>query len=309
MNLAAPPKTSTLVGIALAIAATACFACLDTTTRFVTIAGVPMIMALWVRYGIQALSTTALTRRRWAEGIWRTAHPKYHLVRGLLLMGSSLFVFLGLKHMPVGEFTAIAMITPLVVTVIAAYFFKEPISPLRWLLLVAGFVGTMMIIRPGGESFNWGLLFPLGSVATNTGFQLLTSRLARTEDPMTMQLYSGWIGFTITAVLLPFAWSPEVAWHDALALVIMGTAATLGHWLFILAFARAPATVLSPYFYGQIGFAMLGGWLIFAHVPDLWSLRGMALIALSGCVGAWLTRHEERHKVVDVLQEDFHPET
>ena len=298
-----------LVGIALAIAATACFACLDTATRFVTLAGVPMIMALWVRYGFQALSTTALTRRQWSKGIWRTQHPKYHLLRGLLLMGSSLLVFMCLKHMPVGEFTAIAMITPLLVTVIAARLFKEPISPLRWILLAAGFGGTMMIIRPGSDAFNWGLLFSLGSVATNTGFQLLTSRLARTEDPMTMQLYTGWTGFAVTTVLLPMAWTPEVAWHVHFALAVMGIMATLGHWLFILAFARTPATVLAPYMYGQIGFAMLGGWLLFSHIPDDWSLRGIGLIAVSGCVGAWLTRHEARHKVVDVLQEDFHPET
>ena len=304
-----PATPKTLVGIALAIAATACFACLDTATRFVTVAGVPMIMALWVRYGFQALTTTGLTRRQWSQGIWRTAHPKYHLVRGVLLLGSSLFVFMGLRHMPVGEFTAIAMITPLLVTVIAAYFFHEPLSPLRWLLLVAGFGGTIMIIRPGSDAFNWGLLFSLGSVATNTGFQLLTSRLARTEAPMTLQLYTGWTGFAITTLLLPLAWSPQQAWHDVLPLVVMGVMATFGHWLFILAFARAPATVLSPYMYGQIGFAMLGGWLLFAHVPDAWSLRGMGLIALSGCMGAWLTQHEERHKLVDILQEDFHPET
>ena len=98
-----------MAGIGLAIAATACFATLDTTTKFIS-ASVPLMMALWVRYASQAVATTLVALPARGRALLKTANPKFQLLRGLLLMGSSMFAFFSLKHMPVGEFTAIVMI-------------------------------------------------------------------------------------------------------------------------------------------------------------------------------------------------------
>lgn len=215
-------------------------------------------------------------------------------MRGLLLLLSSLFAFFSLKYMPVAEFTAIGAIVPLIITLLAATALGEKVSALRWSLVLGGFAGTLIIIRPGGEDFDWFLLLPLGLVATNTGFQVLTSKLARTEDPITMHLYTGWIGTLLASVSLPFVWTALPSWSLWGWLVLMGGAATVGHFLLILAYMRAPAATLTPYLYAQIGFAMLGGWIAFSHVPDRWSMAGMVLIALCGAAGAWLTARESR---------------
>ena len=286
-------RASALTGIALLVAALACFAVLDTTTKFVSLS-VPLLMALWFRYAFQAIATTVavLPRRGWS--LLRTAHPKFQCLRGVLLLTTSVLAFYSLKYMPVGEFTAIVMIAPLAITLLAATVLKEQVSPLRWLLVAGGFAGTLVIIRPGSDAFNWASLLPLGLVASNAWFQVLTSKLARTEDPVTMHLYTGWVGTLIASMALPFVWTHLPAWWLWLALCFMGLMATVGHFMLILAYQRAPAATLTPFLYAQIAFAMLGGWLVFSHVPDNGSLAGIAMIAVCGAAGAWLTVRERR---------------
>jgi drug/metabolite transporter (DMT)-like permease len=279
--------------VALVLGACACFAALDTTTKYVS-ASVPLLMALWFRYMFQAVATTLIVLPARGMSALRTLHPKFQCLRGVLLLASSLLAFASLKYMPVGEFTAIVMITPLAITLLAATALKEQVSPLRWALVAGGFAGTLIIIRPGGQAFSWASLLPLGLVVTNAWFQVLTSKLARTEDPVTMHLYTGWVGALLASVALPLVWTALPHWWLWAALCFMGLMATVGHFILILAYQRAPAATLTPYLYGQIAFAMLGGWLVFSHVPDGWSMLGMVMIAICGAAGAWLTMRESR---------------
>jgi len=286
----------TLAGIGLVVLAVACFAVLDTTAKLSTSA-VPILMGVWFRYAFQAVATTLVLLPRYGVAVLRTEHPRYQLLRGSLLLVSSTLAFLSLRYMPLAEFTSIVLIAPLVVTLFAATVLKEEVSPLRWALVAGGFVGTLVILRPGGTVFSWAILLPLGLVVSNAWFQVLTSRLARTEKPLTMHFYSGWVGTLIASVALPFAWAPLPGWHWWAILCLMGFMGTVGHLFLILAYQRAPASTLTPYLYGQIGFAMLTGWVMFSQVPDLASLVGMALIAVCGAAGAWLTVRERKEPI------------
>jgi drug/metabolite transporter (DMT)-like permease len=282
-----------LAGIALVVSASACFAALDTTTKYVS-ASVPLLMALWFRYLFQAVATAAVVLPKRGLAVWRTQHLAWQLVRGLLLLTSSLLAFLSLRYLPVGEFTAIVMIAPLVITLLAATLLKERVSARRWLLVAGGFAGTLIIIRPGSGSFGWSSLLPLALVASNAWFQVLTSKLARTEDPVTMHLYTGWTGTLLASLALPYVWTNlSDPWLWA-GLCFMGLMATVGHFALILAYYRAPAATLTPYLYSQIGFAMLGGAIVFSHLPDHLSLVGIGMIAVCGAAGAWLTVRERR---------------
>jgi drug/metabolite transporter (DMT)-like permease len=230
---------SDLLGISLVLGASACFSALDTTTKVVS-ASVPLLMALWFRYAFQALATTAVVLPWKGTAVLRTRHLPFQLLRGVLLLTSSLLAFLSLRYMPVGEFTAIVMMSPLAVTLLAATVLKEHVSGLRWTLVAGGFAGTLVIIRPGGESFSWAMLLPLGLVVSNAWFQVLTSKLARTEDPVTMHLYTGWVGTLLASLALPFVWAPvrePLLW---LALCFMGLMGTVGHFMLILAYRNAP---------------------------------------------------------------------
>jgi drug/metabolite transporter (DMT)-like permease len=286
-----------LAGIGLVIVAVACFATLDTTAKIST-AAVPIMMAIWFRYFFQAVATTLVLLPRYGVSVLKTEHPRYQVLRGSLLLASSTLAFLSLRYMPLAEFTSVVLIAPLVVTLFAATVLKEEVSPLRWALVAGGFVGTVVILRPGSAIFSWAILLPLGLVVTNAWFQVLTSRLARTEKPLTIHFYSGWVGALIASIALPFVWQPLPGWNWWALLCLMGFMATVGHFFLILAYQRAPASTLTPYLYAQIAFAMLAGWIMFTQVPDTASLIGMALIAVCGATGAWLTVRE-RHEPIE----------
>jgi drug/metabolite transporter (DMT)-like permease len=297
VTLRLPPPlalhTRTLAGIGLLIAAVSCFAVLDTTTKRIT-AEVPLLMAVWARYFFQAVVTTALILPKTGLAVLKTDRLSLHITRGMLLMLVTVLAFCSLQVMPVGEFTAIVMTTPLLVTLLAARLLGEHVSPVRLALVAGGFAGTAIIVRPTGGDMHWAMLLPLGMVVANAAFQLLTSKMSRTEPSMTTQFYTSWIGALLASVPLYWIWTTigdPALW---LGLLLMGVAGAAGHMLMIMSFGRAPAATLMPYMYLQIGFAMLGGWLMFNHIPDHVSLIGIGLIAACGTAGGLLTLYESR---------------
>lgn len=273
----------------------ACFTVLDTSTKVVT-ASVPALMALWVLFLVQMLviGSYVLVARGWASV--KTARPGLQATRGSLLLVLQVLAFYSLKYLPVGEYTALAMTTPLLVTLLATRFLGEHVSVFRLVLVALGLVSTLVIVRPGSNAMGWALLLPLGLVLVNAAYQLLASKMARTEDAVTTVFYTCSTALLIATLPLPWVWVPI---HDVnlwLGLVLMGLAAAGGNLLFILAFERAPAATLMPYMYLQIGFGIVGGWLVFDHVPDFWALVGMAMIAACGVAGGLLTLFEARQR-------------
>ena len=287
-----PARPSVLTGIALVVTAMACFATLDTTAKLVS-ASVPLLMGIWFRYCFQALMTTLVVVPRFGVAVLKTQHPRFQILRGLLLLISSFFAFSSLLYLPVADFTAIGSLVPLIITLLAARMLGEQVSKRRWVLVLGGFAGAMLIIRPGGANFIWPMLLPLGAVITYSWFQLLTSHMVKTENPLTMHLYTGWVGTLVPSLMLPFVWVNPTQ-KELGMLLLVGALGTVGHYLLILAYKRSPASNLTPYLYAQIVFAMLGGWLVFNQVPDNWALAGIALIAVCGVAGALLTNYESR---------------
>jgi len=278
-------KQQRLAGIALVVCAVISFAALDTSTKWIS-ASMPLLMALFMRYLVQSIIATVTLLPTRGLALLRTQHPRFHVARGLLLILSSALAFLSLSLMPVGEFTAVVMVTPLVVTLLAARMLREKVRPLQWVFVAGGFVGTLLVVRPGGESFSWLLLFPLALVFVNTAFQLLTSRMAQTEDPLTLQFYTAWVGTVVAGLPVAWVWKQVDDWKVWAALLFMGFASSLGHLLLIWSFRKAPASSLMPFMYAQIAFGMLGGWLVFQHRPDAIAVGGMLLIAASGVAAA-----------------------
>lgn len=288
-----PESARAALGILFLVLATACFAVLDTTVKVVG-AYVSILVAVWFRYMFHAVAVSLFMLPIRGRRLLRTAHPRFQILRGLLLLMVSVLSFISVQYMPVGEFTAIILITPLVVTLLAALFLKERVSVLRWMLVVGGFTGALLVVQPGDAVIGWASLLPLAMVCIYAWFQILTSKMARTEDPMTMHFYTGWVGALVSSAVLPLVWQAMPDARTFALLCLVGLMGTVGHFLLILAFARAQASTLTPYLYAQIGFAMLSGWLVFEHIPGQWELTGMALIVLCGATASWLTARDRR---------------
>lgn len=275
------------------MAAMSCFAVLDTSTKVVT-SKVPLMMALWVLFCVQTLATTGYVLVARGLGSVKTTRFRLHVLRGILLLAVQLLAFFSLKYLPVGEFTALAMTTPLLVTLLATRFLGEHVSVFRLLLVCGGLVGTLVIVRPGSSTFGWAVLLPLALVLVNSVYQLLASKMARTEDAVTTLFYTSITALFLASLPLAWVWEPVPSLGLWAGLILMGMAAAAGNLLFILAFERAAAAALMPYMYLQIGLGILGGWLVFDHVPDSWALAGMGLVAACGMGGALLTVQEAR---------------
>lgn len=285
----APPASArhTALGIALLVCATLCFALLDTTSQYVGPA-VPVLMAVWLRYLTQTLMTTALLWPQRGRALLRTRAPGWHLARGVLMLGSSVVAYIALRHVPVGEFTAIMMLVPLAVTLLAALMLRERVSALTWVLVVGGLAGALIVIRPKGSDFHGAMLLPLLLVVINAMYQIITSRMVRTEDPGTIHFYSGLLGLLCCSLLLPWGWAPLANGALWALAGLLGVFGSVGHYLLIQAYHHAPASRLTPYLYAQIAFATLAGWAVFGYAPDAWTIAGIGLIALCGWLGVRL---------------------
>jgi drug/metabolite transporter (DMT)-like permease len=128
-------------------------------------------------------------------------------------------------------------------------------------------------------------------VLTYASFQILTSHMAKTEDPLTMHLYTGWVGSCLASIMVVGWWTTDLATIDWAKLCLVGLSGTLGHYLLILAYARAPASSITPYLYSSIAFATVLGWFVFDHVPDAWASAGIVLIALCGIASAYFAQN------------------
>ena len=303
-------KHPTLLGIAFVVGAATCFATMDTMIRYIS-ASFSVSLVLWARYGLHAAIMTlwiALSGKR----SFKSANPMFQIARGALLAFSSTMAFAALRRMPVAEFTAIVMLTPVVATLVARLWLKENVSRLRWVLVVGGFVGALIVVRPGSGIIGWVALLPLAAACSNAAFQTMTSRYAPHEDPFTTNFYTGVTGATIaTPLLLASVGDPIDTLLSApsgmvAALVGVAVLGTTGHLLLILALGKAPASTLMPFQYAQLAVAALAGYLVFGLAPDGWSWIGMAIIGICGAASAWLNMRAaaDRHRPVSAVQAD-----
>jgi drug/metabolite transporter (DMT)-like permease len=299
-----------LLGIVLVIGAASCFATMDTTVRYVG-AYFSVALVLWTRYALHAAIMTlwvAVSKQR----SFRSANPMFQIARGALLAFSSAMAFAALRRMPVAEFTAIVMLTPVVATLVARVWLKERISPLRWALVAGGFIGALIVIRPGSGIVGWVALLPLATTLSNAAFQIMTSRFAPHEDPFTTNFYTGATGMAIaTPILLASVADPIDTLIGAPglqvgALMAVAVLGTTGHLMLIMALGKAPASTLMPFQYAQLAVAALAGYIAFGVVPDAWGWIGMAIIGICGAASAWLNVRAAaaKHRPVSAVQAD-----
>ncbi|MFJ3410686.1 MULTISPECIES: DMT family transporter [Pseudomonas] len=276
-------------GIALICLAVLLFASHDTLSKYLS-AFYPIVMVVWARYVVHTLlMLVVFVPRSGFSAVVRTKRPGLQLLRALCLIGTSLLFTTGLRYIPLAEATAVNFLAPLLVTALSVPFLGERVSRAQWLAVLAGFVGVLIVVRPGGALFTPAILLPLGSALCFGFYQLLTRKLSGVDSPTTSNFLTGILNSLVMSALLPFFWSTPTLVHG-LFMIGLGTCGMLGHMLLTQAFRHAAPAMLAPFSYGQILFAGLFGYLIFDHTPDQYALVGIAVICLSGLAVAWAQR-------------------
>jgi drug/metabolite transporter (DMT)-like permease len=276
------------------VGAVACFSVLDGIIKTLS-ARHPVPLLVWARWGFQVLAMLLWLAPKMGVGMLRTRHLRMQLLRGCLLVGSSLFFMTALSHLPLADATALNYTTPTIVIVLAIVFLNERLTPARLAFVVAGLAGMLMIVQPGAEIFRGASLFALGSAACYAVYQITTRMLAG-EDPRVSLFYPALVGTLLMTFVWPwFGTRIDVSWTDVALLAGIGVLGTIGHFLFILAFQRAPASALTPFTYVQVVFATLIGWQVYGYFPGALTLSGMALIVGSGLLLTW---HERRRALI-----------
>jgi len=281
MSAGSSAQPHTLRGALLIMTAVAMFVVMDSISKYLS-RFYPVPAIVWARYTFHLLLVVVALGPRLGLDLVRTRRLGAQLVRGLLLASSTLFFVFGIKQLPLAETSSITFIAPVLVTLMATFILKEKVELARWLAVAGGFVGVLIIIRPGSGVFTWASVLPLGSATCFACYQILTRKLANLESPYTSIFYAGLVGSVIMSLALPYVWSlPQSASH-ALLFVAIGIIGGASHLLLIRAYDCAPASRLAPFSYTQLIWVMLSGYLVFGDFPDHWSLLGIAVIVSSG---------------------------
>lgn len=282
---ALPPNT--LKGLLLATSSLFLFACMDTTTKYLTAHyNVPFVVAM--RYLVHFMVMMLLLAPRHSKQLIKTHRTGLVIARALVLTGASLCIGLALQRMPLAETIAINFLAPTLVVLLAKSILGEKIDSFGWLAVAIGFIGVLLIARPGSGLNVLGVVFALLAAVANASYQLLSRFLASTEKAITLLFYTAMVGSIVFGIALPWFWEHKAPSNLELALFLgMGITGGLGHYLFTLAYRFAPASVLAPATYLQLLWAGLLGWLVFDALPDALGMLGMAVIAASGLMIAF----------------------
>ncbi len=269
-------------GILLHIAGLWLLSTLDASGKWLVLAGVPVLMVAWVRYAVHTALMTAVVLPSRGKAIFKTQSLPRQLIRGLLMITTTVLFFSVLRRMPLAEATAINFMAPLFLMAMAPWLLHEAHRLHRWLGVLAGFAGMLVVVRPGAQLDPLGVVLGLATALAFAFFQIATRRVAH-DDPLTTNYYGGLFGTIALTLALPWFWqTPALSIWQWLLLGSTGITGFLGHWLQIAAFRKSPATLLAPFSYLQIVAAATLGWLVFGQLPDRTTAIGISLICLAG---------------------------
>jgi drug/metabolite transporter (DMT)-like permease len=274
------------IGIALVTATTLMFAVLDTSAKWLVLT-IPVLQVVWLRFLFHTVLTTALFMPSMGTNLFRIHHPRLQLLRGIMLALMTGLNFYALQYLQLAEVGAVQFSVPLLIALISAWFLKERLDLQRWMAICLGFVGVLIIIRPGSHGFHPAIFLSIINAFLYAGFNLLTRRLAGSEHPISTQLASAAVP---AVVLAPFALAQRQApegWLTWSIILLTGLAGGLGHSASALAHRYATAAVLGPFLYQQILYMTLGGWLVFGQIPDTAVVMGACIVVMSGLYLLW----------------------
>ena len=269
-----------LIGILAMSAAGAVFSGHDALTKYLS-TSYPLGEIIFFR---QLVSITLLTTYVYfTTGLrdLKTSNFGRQTTRSLLFVASTILIGTSVSVLPLATALAIVFSSPLLVAALSATMLGEPVGPRRWTAIIAGFIGVLIIIRPGGASFTWLLLIPVAAASASALRDIMTRILHRTDNTNAILFWSNVAILVATACSMPYGWK-EVATPDIGFLVLAGALNLLAHFLTITALRFGDAALITPFRYTALVWAALLGYLVWGHVPDQWTTVGAVVIVGAG---------------------------
>jgi drug/metabolite transporter (DMT)-like permease len=286
-------KGAFLKALALFLGAQFLFILVDTTGKYL-MRDFPVLGVVWARYFFHFLFMAGYVAVVGDRRLLATKRPGLQLARGLTVFTFAIFLFAALKHLPQAEATAISFVAPLLILVLAGPLLGEHVGWARWAAAFAGFAGMLIIVRPGSGLATIGVVFAIATLVCNAAFQLMSRKLALTENPITTVFLSSLIGTAGATLLLPFGLPDR--WPDlwqATLFLSFGVTGSVSHLMLMRAYRLAPASFIAPLIYLHVVQAMIAGLVFFGQFPDSVTPVGIAVILASG---AAIAVYEQRRR-------------
>ena len=268
---------SPLIGISYMLAAMVILPGIDVIAKFMGQNGMPVLQMVWARLTFGAVLTLPFALRHVTPRGLIPDRPAYHSLRAILLMSATFLFFSSLRFLPIADALAIFFVQPLVVTALSPLILRETVGPRRWAAVCVGFIGTLIIIRPGLGTMNPGALLALGAGTALALYFLLTRRIAGRAKPIVTTFQTNAVGAIIASALVPLAWATPTP-TEWLLLVALAAIANLGHYCIVAAYDHGEASLLAPLAYTEMVTSTIMGLVFFGDFPDRYTLLGVSIL-------------------------------
>ena len=273
-------RTPEFRGILIALAAMLTFGLMDAASKYLS-ARYPTAQIIWLRYVFTIPMVLLILAPRGIGNALRSARPGLQILRSSLLVLEIGLVVWCFGRMPLADVHALLALPPLAVTALSVPLLGERVGLQRWAAVGVGFIGVMIILRPGFGVAQPAALVVLASVLLYGLYQVLTRMVGRSDSAQTSLLWQLVVGAVLVSFVVPFAWRPPAAEHWPL-FVLVAALGGAGHYCMIRALQLAQASVIQPFSYTLLLWAVLIGYVGFGDLPDFWTLVGAGLIVAAG---------------------------
>ena len=300
-NIVAPIESRANYAIMLVLLSQLVLLVLDISAKWLSVEGMPATEIVFVRYGMHLFLLLLLFLPVTGRNLFASNNWKLEILRGACLLCTTGFNFLAMRYLPLTVTSAIQFTSPLIICALSGPLLGDKVGWRRWLAILVGFTGILIIVRPGTEAFQPAALLSLGCAIFLALFSILTRKLAGVDSALTQQFYAGATPVILLAPIAFTGWVWPTAPISWIAFAVMGAAGLGGHYLNSVAHRYATPATLAPFSYLSLLYLAVASWLIFNQPPDQWFMLGAAIIIASGLY-IWL-RERALHKAATSVDE------
>lgn len=287
------PAANPLIGIGLVLCAMAILPLIDVCAKFLGQQGVPILQMVWARFFFGSAFTLPFALKAAGKRAFKPVNPLFNAGRATALIAGTFFFFMALKYLPIADTLAIYFVQPILITALSPILLREHVGIRRWITVAIGFLGVLIIIRPGFQAFNLGVVFALMSGLCSSVYIIITRHLTGKAIAIVTTFQTSVMGAIALTAALPLYWS-AVGTPQIILLVLLGAIAIAGHYLITKAYDYAEASLLSPFNYTEMIMAVIAGWYFFGDFPDAWTFVGVAILI---CCAIYISLRERKRGI------------